>query len=193
MRLSMSSRRERGKRGIRRDFDWSLWPGGGAFELSCCPGGRDFWIFVCARDHKSFPGVRNFSYFDLTFLSGGREFYSHFFEMSKSHPMPRLSPYRLDIDRCIKLEGNLWCYVRAYEDVRGIMTHKTCAVTMRNAILRNHLRWPKTRALANAIQGAHNICNNKHGVDKAIILFAQCLRCLIFLHNSNRALMVLVL
>ena len=29
------------RRGIGRDFDRSLWPGGRAFELSCCPGGRD--------------------------------------------------------------------------------------------------------------------------------------------------------
>ena len=27
--------------GIGRDFDPSLWPGGRAFELSCCPGVRD--------------------------------------------------------------------------------------------------------------------------------------------------------
>ena len=30
-----------GRRGIGRDFDRSLWPGGRAFELSCRPGGRD--------------------------------------------------------------------------------------------------------------------------------------------------------
>ena len=29
------------RRGIGRDFDRSLWPGGRTFELSCCPGGRD--------------------------------------------------------------------------------------------------------------------------------------------------------
>ena len=42
---------------------WSItlvW--GRAFELSCCPGHRDIWIFVCACDHKSFPGMGNFSY-----------------------------------------------------------------------------------------------------------------------------------
>ena len=40
-----------------------------------------------------------------------------------------------------------------------------------------HLRWPNTvfaRALADAIQRAHKDCKNKHGVDTAIILFAQC-------------------
>ena len=41
MHLSMSSRRGQGRRGIGRDFDRSLWPGGRAFEFSCCPGGRD--------------------------------------------------------------------------------------------------------------------------------------------------------
>ena len=45
-----------GRRGIGRDFDRSLWPWGRAFELSCCPGGKDIWIFVRARYHKSFPG-----------------------------------------------------------------------------------------------------------------------------------------
>ena len=35
---------------------------GRAFQLSCCPGGRDIRIFVRARDHKSFSGVGNFSY-----------------------------------------------------------------------------------------------------------------------------------
>ena len=30
-----------GRRGIGRDFDQLFWPGGRAFELSCCPGSRD--------------------------------------------------------------------------------------------------------------------------------------------------------
>ena len=30
-----------GRRGIGRDFDKSFWPGGRAFEFSCCSGGRD--------------------------------------------------------------------------------------------------------------------------------------------------------
>ena len=30
-----------GRWGIGREFDRSLWPWGRAFELSCCPGGRD--------------------------------------------------------------------------------------------------------------------------------------------------------
>ena len=41
----------------------------------------------------------------------------------------------------------------------------------------NNLRWPNTvfaRALADAIQRAHKDCKNKHAVDTAIILFAQC-------------------
>ena len=44
---------------------------------------------------------------------------------------------------------------------------------MHNAMLRNHLSWPETDSPANAIQRTHNNCNNKHGVDTAIILFAQ--------------------
>ena len=44
--LSMSSRRG-GRRGIGRGFGRSLWPGDRAFQLSCCPGGRDIeFLFV---------------------------------------------------------------------------------------------------------------------------------------------------
>ena len=70
--LSMSSRwgRGGGRRGIGRDFDQSLWPGGRAFEFSCCSRGRDIWIFARAHDHKSFLGVGNLVIFDLTFLPG---------------------------------------------------------------------------------------------------------------------------
>ena len=50
MHLSMSSRQkggggegegERGRWGIGQGFDRFLCPGGWAFELSCCLGGRD--------------------------------------------------------------------------------------------------------------------------------------------------------
>ena len=104
MHLSMSSRRGRGggRQGIGRDFDRSLWPGGRAFEFSCCPRGRDIWIFVRARDHKSFLGVGNLVIFDLTFLPGGREFDSYLLENIKIPPYaPPPRPRRLDIDRCI--------------------------------------------------------------------------------------------
>ena len=80
-----------GRRGIGRNFDRSLWPGGRAFELSCCPGGKDIWIFVRARDHKSFPGQRISVIFDLTFLSGGWKFDSNFLENVK---IPPYSPSR---------------------------------------------------------------------------------------------------
>ena len=83
MHLSMSSRRGGGGGGIGRDFDRSLWPGGRVFELSCCPGVGIFeFLFV----HKSFSGVGNFSYFDLTFLPGSREFFSNFLEYVKIPP-----------------------------------------------------------------------------------------------------------
>ena len=68
---------------------------GRAFELSCCPEGRDIWIFVCACDHKSFPGVGNFSVFDLTFLPG---------DVKIPPYAPPPPPRRLDIDRCITSE-----------------------------------------------------------------------------------------
>ena len=41
----------------------------------------------------------------------------------------------------------------------------------------SYLMWPNTvfsRALADAIQRAHEDCKNKHAVHTAIILFAQC-------------------
>ena len=95
LRLSMSSRRGGGgggRQGIGRGFDRSLWPGGRAFELSCFPGSRDIWIFVHARNHKSFPGVGNFSIFDLTFLPRGREFDSNVWENVKIPPYVPPSP-----------------------------------------------------------------------------------------------------
>ena len=50
-------------------------------------------IFVCARDHKSFPGRGISVILDLTFLPGGTEFDSNFLgKMSKSRPMLRLPP-----------------------------------------------------------------------------------------------------
>ena len=103
MHLSMSSRRA-GRRGIGRDFDRSLWPGGRAFEFSCYPGGRDIWIFVRARDDKSFLGVGTLIIFDLTFLPGGREFDSNLLENVKIPPPPRkffhLNHLRIVRKRC---------------------------------------------------------------------------------------------
>ena len=95
-----------GWRGIGREFNRSLWPGGRGFELSCCPGVRDIWIFVRVRDHKSFPRVGNSVIFDLTFLPGGRKFDSNFLENVKIPPYapplpPPHPPCRFDIDRCI--------------------------------------------------------------------------------------------
>ena len=68
-----------GRRGIGRDFDRSLWPGGRTFELSCYPGGRDIWIFVRTRDHKSFPGQGISVIFDLTFFARGLGIWQQFF------------------------------------------------------------------------------------------------------------------
>ena len=39
-----------------------------------------------------------------------------------------------------KFEGNLLCFVRARAHVRALMTRKSCAVGMRNTILRNYLK-----------------------------------------------------
>ena len=38
------------------------------------------------------------------------------------------------------LEGNFICCVRARANLRALMTQKSCAVGMRNATLRNHLK-----------------------------------------------------
>ena len=70
-------------------------PGDRAFELSCCPGGRNILIFVRARDHKSFPGWGISVIFDLRFLPGGREFDSNFLENVK---IPSYAPpQRLEV------------------------------------------------------------------------------------------------
>ena len=60
------------------------------------------WLRILqTSDHKSFPGMGNFSYIWPHILPGGGEFYSNFFwKMSNPRPMPA-SPRRLDIDRCI--------------------------------------------------------------------------------------------
>ena len=39
------------------------------------------------------------------------------------------------------LEGNFFCCARARANLRAVMTQKSCAVGMRNAILRNHLNY----------------------------------------------------
>ena len=104
----MSSRRG-GRRGIGRDFDRSLWPGGRAFEFSCCPGGRDIWIFVRARDHKSFLGVGKLVVIELTFLPGGREFDNNLSENDKI-PLYAPPPRQLDIDRCIIRNNRNDCF-----------------------------------------------------------------------------------
>ena len=41
---------------------------------------------------------------------------------------------------CAKLEGNFFRCVGARANLRALMTRKSCAVGMRNAILRNHLK-----------------------------------------------------
>ena len=90
-----------GKRGIGRDFDWSLWPGGGAFELSCCPGGRDIWIFVRARDHKSFPLMGSCPGWEIQLYLTSQFWQKFFGKCQNPAHMPHLPPRRLDIDRYI--------------------------------------------------------------------------------------------
>ena len=41
----------------------------------------------------------------------------------------------------LSFEGNLLCFVRARAHVRALMARKSCAVGMRNAILRNYLNY----------------------------------------------------
>ena len=96
MQLSMSIRR-----GIEQGFDGSLWPGVRAFELSCCPGGRDIWILFMSMTTNHFPGWGISVIFDLTFLPRGREFDSDFLVNVKSQSYAPPPPCRLDIDRCI--------------------------------------------------------------------------------------------
>ena len=60
----------------------------------------------------------------------------------------------------LSLRANLSCLVRASVDVRALITRKSYAVRMHNAILSNYLRCPKTvfaYALVDAIQSTHNM------------------------------------
>ena len=67
-------------------------PGVGHLNYPAVPGVGIFQ-FLQTFDHKSFPGVGISVIFDLTFLLGGKEFYSNFLENVKSPPpMPRLPP-----------------------------------------------------------------------------------------------------
>ena len=87
----MSSRRgEGGRWGIGEGFDRSLWPGGRALELSCCPGGRDISYFFVHVTTNHFPGSGISIIFDLTFLPGIGNFTAIFLKMS--HPIPTLRP-----------------------------------------------------------------------------------------------------
>ena len=55
-------------------------------------------------------------------------------------------------------------------------------------------RWPNTvfsHALADAIQRTHKDCKNKHAVDTAIILFAQCPLYLCYFLTARRRRAVL--
>ena len=98
-------------------FDRSLWLGGRAFELSCSPGSRDIWIFVRARDHKSFLQVGNFSYiWRHIFAWGYGNLTAIFRKMSKSHTMPRL-PCCLWGAACKKIIYNKFVTFFAYLEI----------------------------------------------------------------------------
>ena len=88
-----------------RDLDQSLWPRGRAFELSCCPGVGIFEFLFVPMTIDHFTGWGISVIFDLTFLPGGRKFYSNFWENVKilpyANPPPPPPPRRFDINRCI--------------------------------------------------------------------------------------------
>ena len=95
-----------GRQGIGQGFDWSLWPGVEHLNYLAVSGGRDIWIFVRACDHKSFPGLGNFSYIWPHIFAQGREFYCNFFGKCQIPALcpafpPPLPPHQLDTDRCI--------------------------------------------------------------------------------------------
>ena len=77
-------------------------PGVGHLSYLAVPGVGVFeFLFVpVATNH--FLGWGISVIFDLTVFPGGRGFESNFWENVKISPLPRLSPNRLDIDRCIK-------------------------------------------------------------------------------------------
>ena len=55
----------------------------------------------------------------------------------------------------LKIKANPPCFARARAHVRALMTRKSCAVEMRNAILRNYLKAPAKRS-----QHANATCRN---------------------------------
>ena len=100
MHLSMSSRREE-RQGIGRDFDRSLWPGVGHLNYLAVPGVGIFEFLFVLMTTNHFPGGEFQLYLNSHFCPGVGNLTAIFWKMSKSHPMPRFSPCRLDIDRCI--------------------------------------------------------------------------------------------
>ena len=81
---------------FRSDFDQLLWPGGRAFELSCCLGVGIFEFLFLPVTTNHFLGWGISVIFDLTFLPRVGNLTAIFGKNSKSCPMS----HRLDIDRC---------------------------------------------------------------------------------------------
>ena len=79
LHLPMSSRRVGGG-------GWGGEAGHRAFELSCCPGGRDIWIFFVPMTTNHYPGWGISVIFHLTFIPRGREFDINFLENVKIPP-----------------------------------------------------------------------------------------------------------
>ena len=61
-----------------------IWPGGSAFELSCCPGVGIFEFLFLPVTTNHFLGWGISVIFDLTFLPGVGNFTAIFWKMSKS-------------------------------------------------------------------------------------------------------------
>ena len=89
MHLSMSSRQVgEGRRGVGQGFDQLLWPRGRAFEyLVVLEVGIFKFLFVPVTTNH-FPEWGISVKFDLTFLPGGREFYSDCLGKIMSIPRP---------------------------------------------------------------------------------------------------------
>ena len=102
------------------------------------------------------------------------------------NPFPRARArlkHAHSFDRCGARDRDSWCWPKGARPLGTRMRSANTTRSMRcNTAVQDRgtgrrLRWPNTvlaRALADAIQRAHKDCKNKHAVDTAIILFAQC-------------------
>ena len=106
----------------------------------------------------------------------------------KSYVKPSVREKELLSRYRAQFEGNLLCFVRACTHVCALMTQKLCAVGMRNAKLRNHLKCntsQKQKCIVSQEIISNHIADND-GCDSQ--LTRQCNKIIILLFHSNTVL-----